>query len=84
MGTMQGIGVITLSMKIKLLFIQLLACLVLLFRTKIVQHKEQLMFNDLLYFGITHCFYWILNNQRSGIDSDGNFSSYLIRRSGYG
>ena len=84
MCAMQGIGVITSSMELELLFIQLLACLVLLFRTKIVQHKEQLMFNDLLYFGITHCFYRILNNQRSGIDSDGNFSSYLIRRSGYG
>ena len=61
MGTMQGIGVIILSMKIKLLFIQLLTCLVLLFRTKIVQHKEQLMFNDLLYFGVLELNFHVKN-----------------------
>mgnify|MGYP006975920422 CR=1 FL=1 len=32
----------------------------------------------------SHCFYWILNGKRPGIESDGNFSSYLIRRSEYG
>ena len=36
------------------------------------------------FYLVPHCLYRILNGKRPGIDSDGNFSSYLIRRSGYG
>ena len=35
-------------------------------------------------FKCTHCLDLNLNGKRPGVASDGNFSSYLIRRSGYG
>ena len=34
--------------------------------------------------GTTHCLDLNLNGKRPGVASDGNFSSNLIRRSGYG
>ena len=48
------------------------------------RHAEHYIFNWYIIIYISHCLDLNLNGKRPGVASDDNFSSYLIRKSGYG